>query len=99
MLHPVANNKPADTHLYVVSAYLVEYPLVDGNMGRFVFYNHNGTRLSIIDNRIATLLCVVEIQGNLVGDAGCVVPLLVDKKMNEVLTNPLFRRKNDVFFA
>ena len=32
MLHPVANNKPSNTHLNVVSAYLVKNLLGDGNM-------------------------------------------------------------------
>ena len=67
MLHSVANNKPSDPHLYVVAAYLIEYSLADGNMGRLVFNYHNRASLSIIDNRIATLLGIVQIQGNFVG--------------------------------
>lgn len=67
MLHPVANNKPTDPHLHVVPAYLTEYSLADGNMRRLVFNYHNGASLSIIDNRIAALLGIVQIQGNLVG--------------------------------
>ena len=99
MLHPVANNKPSDLHFYVVSAYLVKDILTDGNVRCFVFDNHNRPCLGVIDNRVATLLCVVEVQGNLVGDTRGVVSLLVDKKMNEVLAYPLFRSKDDVFFA
>ena len=99
MLHPVANNKPSDLHFHVVPAYLVKDILTDGNVRCFVFDNHNRPSLGVIDNRVATLLCVVEVQGNLVGDTRGVVSLLVDKKMNEVLAYPLFRSKDDVFFA
>ena len=67
MLHPVANNKPTDSHSYIVPTYLVEYSLADGNMRRLVFNYHNGASLSVKDNRIAALLGIVQIQGNLVG--------------------------------
>ena len=67
MLHPVANNKPTDPHSYIVPAYLTEYSLADGNMRCFVLDNHNGASLSVKDNRIAALLGIVQIQGNLVG--------------------------------
>ena len=99
MLHPVANNKPSNPHLYVVSTYLVEYSLADGNMRGLVFNYHNGASLSIIDNRIATLLGIVQIQCNFVGYTRCVKALLIDKEMNEVLADPLFGCKNNVFFA
>lgn len=67
MLHAVANNEPADPHLYVIPTYLVENPLTDGNMGCLVLDNHYGTGLGIIDNSITTLLGIVQIQGHLVG--------------------------------
>lgn len=99
MLHSVANNKPSDLHFYVVSAYLIKDVLGDGNVRRFVLDNHNGTCLGIIDNRVATFLCVVEVQGHFVGNTRSIVSFLVDKKMNEVLADPLFGSEDDVFFA
>ena len=60
MLHSVADNQPSDSHFYVVSANLVKNPLTDGDMRRFVFDDHNGTGLCVINHCIATLLCVVQ---------------------------------------
>ena len=99
MLHSVANNKPSDVHFHVVSAYLIKDLLVDGNVRCFVFHNHNRACFRVVDNSITTLLCIVKIEGDLVGDTGGVVSLLVDEIMNEVLANPLFGRKDNVFFA
>ena len=74
MLHPIANNKPTDTHFYVISAYLIKDFLTDWNVRRFVLHNHYGTGLSVINDSIATLLGIVQAESNLIGNTGRCIP-------------------------
>ncbi len=99
MLHSVANNKPSDVHFNVIPTYLIKNLLVDWNVRCFVLDNHNWYGMRVIYNGVATLLCVVQVEGNFVGYARGTVSFLIDKEMNKVLADPLFGCKGNHFLT
>lgn len=70
MFEAVADDEVVHLEDKIVAAYLVEYLLGDGDVGRFVLDDHAGTDFAVVEHGVAAAAHAVEPEGNFVGQQG-----------------------------
>lgn len=99
MLQAVGDDEIVGMKQEVIDGNLLKNFLGDIDMWSFIFNDHAGVKLRVVEHAVGTKLFLTDLQTDLVGKEGGRIAEMLDKIVYEGLAHTLFRRKGDVATA
>ena len=93
MLYAIADDKVGDLQFHIVATYLVEHSLGNGNRWGLVLDNDYRFGVGAIDNTVASLLHLANLQRCLVGNSTLGIVFVGDKEVHKMLADPFLWRQ------